>query len=96
MSEYQHINPSHGTKVTTDPAATADPKREYSGTVLKDSLAAESIRAGGDFSKGNPTGISSSAAATTTVNRGDDTEGFRMVHASDVEGRRSEKEPMDG
>ncbi|KAK6332847.1 hypothetical protein TWF696_002868 [Orbilia brochopaga] len=83
MSQYQHTNPTHGTKVTNDPAAADDPKKEYSGTVLKDSLAAESIRAGGSFSKGNPTGISSTTAASATANRGDDTEGFRMVHEAD-------------
>ncbi|KAF3940346.1 hypothetical protein ABW19_dt0201879 [Dactylella cylindrospora] len=83
MSQYQHINPSHGTKNTTDPAAQNDPKREFSGTVLKDSLAAESIRSGGSFSKGNPTGIYDTTAASTTLNRGDDTEGFRKVHDSE-------------
>ncbi|EPS44847.1 hypothetical protein H072_1175 [Dactylellina haptotyla CBS 200.50] len=80
MSQYQHINPTHGQKNTTDPSTKTDFKREFSGAVLKDSLAAESLQSGGSFSKGNPTGILDATAASTTLNRGDDTEGFRIVH----------------
>jgi len=83
MSQYQHTNPTHGAKNTSDPAARNDPKKEFSGTVLKDSLAAESIESGGSFSRGNPTGIHGATAASSTLNRGDDTEGFRRVHDSE-------------
>ncbi|EWC43713.1 hypothetical protein DRE_07465 [Drechslerella stenobrocha 248] len=92
MSQYQHTNPTHGTKNTTDPAAQKDPKKEYSGTVLSDSLAAESLRGGGGFSKGNPTGISDVTAASATTSRGDDTEGFRQVHGPVPFGRESDGE----
>jgi len=55
MSQYQNTAPSHGQKVS-DP--TAPRKAEHSGLVANDSLAADSLRSGGSFSKGNPTGIS--------------------------------------
>ncbi|KAF3931977.1 hypothetical protein ABW20_dc0102507 [Dactylellina cionopaga] len=83
MSQYQHINPTHGAKNTSDPRAQTDPKREFSGPVLKDSLAAESLESGGSFSKGNPTGILGVTAANSTLRHGDDTEGFRRVHDSE-------------
>ncbi|KAK6513512.1 hypothetical protein TWF281_005135 [Arthrobotrys megalospora] len=82
MSEYQKTNPTHGTKTTTS-ASYSDPKREYSGAVTKDSLAAESLRSGGSFSKGNPTGIMDVAGDKSTLNRGDDTIGVRRVHESE-------------
>ncbi|RPA71916.1 hypothetical protein BJ508DRAFT_335565 [Ascobolus immersus RN42] len=55
MSSFNKSNPTHGQAVRPDPH---DRKLENSGPVAKDSLAAESLRSGGSFSKGNPTGIS--------------------------------------
>lgn len=47
-----------------DPKASR--KAEYSGLVANDSLAADSLRSGGPFSKGNPTGISDVPASKGT------------------------------
>lgn len=66
MSEYNKKNPSHGRKVTTDPACRSDFKREYAGPIASDSLAAESLRSGGHFSEGNPVGISSVTGSHST------------------------------
>ncbi|KAI5845107.1 hypothetical protein DFP73DRAFT_548128 [Morchella snyderi] len=59
-------NPTHGQKVSTDPSGRRSPKYEHSGPVAKDSLAAESLRAGGSFSAGGPTGISGSSGSGGT------------------------------
>lgn len=59
-------NPTHGQKVTTDPASRSDPKLENSGPVPADSLAAESLRHSGAFSAGNPTGISGARGSSGT------------------------------
>lgn len=59
-------NPTHGQKVTTDPAGRHDPKLENSGPVASDSLAADSLRSGGAFSAGNPTGISGARGSSGT------------------------------
>ncbi|CUS10306.1 unnamed protein product [Tuber aestivum] len=69
MSSSTHkSNPTKGTKNTTDPAAKGDQKAEFSGAVTTDSLAAESLRSGGDFSRGNPTGIIGITADNSTLN----------------------------
>lgn len=66
--DVEQSNPTKGTKNTTDPAAKRDRKAEFSGAVTKDSLAAESLRSGGDFSRGNPTGIIGVTADNSTLN----------------------------
>ncbi|KAK6332653.1 hypothetical protein TWF730_004313 [Orbilia blumenaviensis] len=81
MSSYQKTNPTKGTKTSAN--RSTSPKLEHSGAVLQDSLAADSLRSNGSFSKGNPTGILSVMAENTTLNRGDDTIGFRRVHESE-------------
>jgi len=70
-------NPTHGQKVhSTKPG---DEKHEASGTVISDSLAAESLRSGGDFSANNPTGISGTNANSSTLAQGADTIGVRVL-----------------
>jgi len=65
MSAYQKTNPSHGKKVTSQHPDHV--KAEHAGPVAKDSLAAESMRAGGDFAKvPNPAGISGSSGSGGT------------------------------
>ncbi|PWW76956.1 hypothetical protein C7212DRAFT_363326 [Tuber magnatum] len=61
-------NPTKGAKNTTDPAAKRDRKAELPGAVTTDSLAARSLRCGGDFSRGNPTGIIGVTADNSTLN----------------------------
>jgi len=64
----QKTNPSHGTKVTSDPLAKIDQKAENAGPITKDSLAAESLSSDGSFSSGNPAGIQSVSADNNTFN----------------------------
>merc|ERR1712113_138921 len=66
MSSYNKKNPSHGQKVSSDPLAHTDLKHEYAGPIAYDSLAAESLRAGGLFSQGNPADIFSVKGAQGT------------------------------
>lgn len=64
-------NPSHGTKVTTDPTGKHNIIREGAGAVIGDSLAAESFRAGGGFAENRdaqPLGVK---AENTTLNTTD-------------------------
>lgn len=65
-SNTAQSNPTHGQKVSTDPSGRRSPKYEHSGPVAKDSLAADSLRAGGSFSAGGPTGISGSSGSGST------------------------------
>ncbi|KAF8458564.1 hypothetical protein BDZ91DRAFT_800235 [Kalaharituber pfeilii] len=64
MSSYIKKNPTHGQKVST---GKEDPKYEYAGPITSDSLAAESLRSGGQFSKGNPADILSVSGDHSTL-----------------------------
>ncbi|KAJ5901857.1 hypothetical protein N7495_002385 [Penicillium taxi] len=58
------------TKVTTDPLAYEQPRREPAGPITNDSLAAESIKNGGAFSKNRgaePLGVSGSNSTLNTT-----------------------------
>ncbi|KAI9845358.1 MAG: hypothetical protein M1838_001782 [Thelocarpon superellum] len=67
-------NPTHGTKVTSDPERRQNPVNEGPGELTSDSLAAESTRAGGGFAENagaEPSGVpskSSTASNTDTSN----------------------------
>jgi len=88
--DIRQSNPTKGTKNTTDPAAKRDRKAEFSGAVTKDSLAAESLRSGGDFSRGNPTGIIGVTADNSTLN----TTGGGKVR--EIHGKKSDEERYGG
>jgi len=88
--DIRQSNPTKGAKNTTDPAAKRDRKAEFSGAVTKDSLAAESLRSGGDFSKGNPTGIIGVTADNSTLNT---TGGGRV---REIHGKKSDEERYGG
>ncbi|KAI5793280.1 hypothetical protein EDC01DRAFT_91901 [Geopyxis carbonaria] len=63
-------NPSHGQKVTSDPASKHATKSEAPGAIAKDSLAADSLRSpSGKFAagQGNP-GISGAGSKNSTFN----------------------------
>ncbi|RPA93769.1 hypothetical protein L873DRAFT_1497116 [Choiromyces venosus 120613-1] len=87
--DIKQSNPTKGTKNTTDPTAKRDHKAEFSGAVTKDSLAAESFRSGGDFSRGNPTGVMGVTADDSTLN----TSGSGKVR--EIRGKKSDKERYD-
>ncbi|KAL3427137.1 hypothetical protein PVAG01_00646 [Phlyctema vagabunda] len=80
-------NPTHGTKVTTDPERFTNPSTESAGPVASDSLAAESDRAGGEFSENRnsePLGVSGSNSTFANTN----TSGaHKLSAATDAESR---------
>ncbi|KAH0612828.1 uncharacterized protein H6S33_009208 [Morchella sextelata] len=82
-SNTAQSNPTHGQKVSTDPSGRRSPKYEHSGPVAKDSLAADSLRAGGSFSAGGPTGISGSSGlgGTFAVDPREGGGNVRTLHA---------------
>jgi hypothetical protein len=86
---------SAGTKVTTGRADSRNPteKEEATGTVLSDSLAAESARAGGSFARGNAPVTDQPARGTTT--NATDTTGARVLAAAPDAGARRAAEDQD-
>lgn len=82
-----HANPTHGKKVTTDPAGRRDPIVEGAGPVTSDSLAAESIRQHGGFSQNRdaaPLGVTSE---NSTLNNTDTSAATELRPAKDAETR---------
>ncbi|RDW62837.1 hypothetical protein BP5796_11139 [Coleophoma crateriformis] len=80
-------NPTHGTKVTTDPASINNPILESAGAVASDSLAAESDRAGGGFSENRnsePLGVQGSNSTFANTNTSGAT---KLEPARDAESR---------
>ncbi|KAI4842892.1 hypothetical protein E4T44_07054 [Aureobasidium sp. EXF-8845] len=78
-----------GTKVTTDPQTTSDPKIEKPGTVTSDSLAAESLQNGGTFGLGNHAAASQQPSASTTTNNTDTSGATTLPAAPDAEARQA-------
>lgn len=91
-----HRNPTHGQKVTTDPAGRNNPIREGAGPVTSDSLAAESIRQHGGFSENRdaaPLGVTSQ---NTTLNNTDTSAATELPPARDAESRAMAEEQVIG
>jgi hypothetical protein len=90
-TKMSHQNPTHGQKVkSSDPADTIE---ESTGTILSDSLAAESLEQGGEdsFAGGHATASKQSARGTTTNNY--DTSGATTLNsAPDAEARMATEE----
>jgi hypothetical protein len=80
-------------KVTNDPAGKANPIIEGTGLVTKDSLAAESIQAGGDFDANNEhRGFSDQPSTSTTSNTTDISAATVLSPAADSEARQAQEE----
>jgi hypothetical protein len=72
------------TKVTTDPEATRYPKKETSGPVANDSLAADSARSGGEYNQNRgaePLGVSGDQS---TFNNTDTSSATKLSSAPDA------------
>lgn len=79
-------------KVTTDPESTRNPIQEAVGTVTSDSLAAESLKSGGDFGAGNPkAAVSPQPSASTTTNNTDTSSAKKLDAAVDAQAREAEQ-----
>lgn len=81
-----------GTKVTTDPASKTAPIIEGGGVVTSDSLAAESIRAGGGFASNPRAGAMKQPSASTTTNNTDTSAAKVLAPAPDAEMRLQQEE----
>jgi len=87
------MSSSTGTKVTTDPKTHQNPKIENPGEVLADSLAAESIRSGGQFAAGSSSrGPSGQPSHSTTTNTTDTSNATVLPAARDAPARLSKEE----
>ncbi|KAI4735471.1 hypothetical protein E4T50_14012 [Aureobasidium sp. EXF-12298] len=80
---------SQGTKVTTDPRGTQNPKIEKAGTITSDSLAAESLQSGGSFGLGSHAAASQQPSASTTTNNTDTSGATVLQAAPDAEARQA-------
>ncbi|KAL5119665.1 hypothetical protein ACEQ8H_002511 [Pleosporales sp. CAS-2024a] len=81
-------NPTHGQKVTTDPASQRNPVHEGVGMVTSDSLAAESLQNSGEFGAGNPKAAASNQpSASSTANTTDTSNATRLDAAVDAHAR---------
>ncbi|KAK4636319.1 hypothetical protein CLAFUW4_01430 [Fulvia fulva] len=73
-------------------APTGDNKTENPGTVLSDSLAADSINSGGDFAaNSDDRGVSAQPARSTTTNTTDTSNATRLDPAPDAEARSAQE-----
>ncbi|KAF2822266.1 hypothetical protein CC86DRAFT_448611 [Ophiobolus disseminans] len=82
---------SHGQKVTTDPESTRNPIQEGVGTVTSDSLAAESLKSGGDFGAGNPKAAASKQpSASSNTNNTDTSNAVKLDAAVDAQAREAQ------
>ncbi|EME48724.1 hypothetical protein DOTSEDRAFT_19237 [Dothistroma septosporum NZE10] len=83
---------SNGQKVTTAPESYQSPKNENPGTVLSDSLAAESITSGGSLAANSDArGPSSQPSKSTTTNTTDTSNATRLDPAPDAEARQAQE-----
>jgi hypothetical protein len=82
---------SAGTKVTKDPEATRNPVQEGTGVVTSDSLAAESVKAGGSFGGGNAP-VSDQPSRSTTTNTTDTSAARKLAPAPDAKAREATEE----
>ena len=80
-------------KVTTDPETYNDPQNENPGMVTSDSLAAESIQAGGSFAANSDArGPMDQPSYSTTTNTADVSNATRLDPAVDAEARQASEE----
>ncbi|KAM3418620.1 hypothetical protein BST61_g4597 [Cercospora zeina] len=85
------MSSSAGQKVTTDPATQNSPKNEGLGTVTSDSLAAESVNAGGSFAENSDSrGPSSQPSYSTTTNTTDTSNATKLDSATSSSARSTE------
>jgi len=80
-----------GTKVTKDPEAFKHPVVEGKGVITSDSLAADSLRDGGDFAEGNA-GISGQKSEGSTASNTDTSGASTLGAAPDAEARMATEE----
>ncbi|KAF2214851.1 hypothetical protein CERZMDRAFT_82755 [Cercospora zeae-maydis SCOH1-5] len=86
-----------GQKVTTNPATQNNPKNEGPGTVTSDSLAAESINAGGSFAENSSSrGPSAQPSYSTTTNTTDTSNATKLDSASSGSARGTETIQLGG
>ena len=76
-------------KVTNDPQGTSNPKVEKAGTITSDSLAAESLQAGGSFGLGSHAAASQQPSASSTANNTDTSGADVLQAAPDAEARQA-------
>ncbi|KAI9819686.1 MAG: hypothetical protein M1832_003920 [Thelocarpon impressellum] len=84
-------NPTHGTKVTTDPKGFENPSVEGAGVVTSDSLAAESTRRGEKFAE-NKNSEPSDVTSKSTSNNKNNSGTTKLSPAPDSETRHEREE----
>jgi hypothetical protein len=98
LKEQKYIHPHTGlltkhtsdpcAQVTNDPQSTSNPKIESTGTIISDSLAAESLRSGGSFG-GSHAAASQQPSSSTTTNNTDTSGATTLQPAPDAEARQA-------
>lgn len=87
-------NPTHGTKVTTDPAGKENPVVEAAGAITSDSLAAESVTSHGKFADNRDSAPSSVPAKSSTASNADTSAATVLPPARDADRRESAGEDL--
>ncbi|GIZ40577.1 hypothetical protein CKM354_000391000 [Cercospora kikuchii] len=91
------MSSSAGQKVTTDPASQNNPKNEAPGTVTSDSLAAESVNAGGSFAENSDSrGPSAQPSYSTTTNTTDTSNATKLDSTTSASARGNQTTQLGG